>query len=144
MSSVSPFIAINEEESLPDDVNWLGFIEQVLSLKDITQGHFDFNFVSRDTLLDINKSHLKRDYHTDIITFNLGTTDNIIGDVYISLAQAKENAKNYGNSWVSEIKLLIIHGILHLLDYKDYTDKEKAVMENEQTRIIDKLKEIHE
>ncbi|MDA1353088.1 MAG: rRNA maturation RNase YbeY [bacterium] len=130
------FISINEEVALPEGQNWNAFIKEVLTLQNIQTGHFDFNFVNKATLLNINKNHLNRDYDTDIITFNLGTKENIIGDIYISIAQAKENAENYGNSWVGEIKLLIIHGILHLMDYRDYTDKEKAIMEKEQNRLI--------
>jgi probable rRNA maturation factor len=115
------------------------FAEQVCKEKNITDGCIDINFVSTETIVDLNKNYLKRDYVTDIITFNLGTTDSPVGDIYICCEKAKENADTYNNTYDNEIKLLIIHGILHILDYRDYSEEEKECMNTEQNRLLDLL-----
>lgn len=116
------------------------FFKHALSLKEIDCGSYDINFVDTETMKEINQTHLKRSYLTDIITFNLGTIENPIGDIYISLDKAKENAKTFNNLFENEIKLLLVHGLLHLLDYRDYTDEEKDIMNKEQERLLELLK----
>ena len=72
-------------------------------------------------MITINKTHLERDYLTDIITFNLGSLSDPIGDIYISPDKAMENAAQFKSSVTDEIKLLLVHGLLHILEYRDYT-----------------------
>ena len=76
----------------------------------------------------------------NIITFNLTDDSQILtGDIYIAPEIAEKNRKMYNNSFENEIKLLIIHGILHLLHYKDDTNTNKTIMDNEQKRILKEL-----
>ncbi len=115
------------------------FAKKVAKLKGLSEGQIDITFVDAETILKINIDHLKHDYVTDIITFNLGDTTTPIGDIYICIDQAVDNAKSFSNTVENEFRLLIIHGILHLLGYTDYTEEEKAIMDTEQTRILKEL-----
>jgi probable rRNA maturation factor len=115
------------------------FIRRVLTFIAMPHGSFEFTFVNNDKILEINRTFLQHDYETDIITFNLGTTDDIVGDVYISVDEASKNATEYGQTLDDEIRLLIVHGILHLLGYDDGTDEDRLIMEAEQVRIINEL-----
>jgi probable rRNA maturation factor len=115
------------------------FIKRALAFIKITHGSFEFTLVNNDKILEINRTFLQHDYETDIITFNLGTTEDIVGDVYISVDEASKNATEYGQSLDDEIRLLIIHGILHLLGYDDGHDEDRFIMEAEQDRIIKEL-----
>ncbi len=112
------------------------FITQVLTLKDINEGHIDFNFVSKKEIVTVNTAHLKHDYVTDAITYNYGSPDDIDGDIYICTEKVRENAKEFNHSFEDELKLVLVHCILHLLDYKDYTDEEKKTMMSEQDRLL--------
>lgn len=136
----SPEIIFNIEEPVPVAFDMEKFVRTVFNLKDITCGFFEFNFVNADMIVSLNQSHLGRDYVTDIITFNLGSSEDIVGDVYICVEQASENAAHYKHDFEDEIRLLLIHGILHLLDYQDYTDEEKQIMDVEQTRLLQEAK----
>ena len=111
-------------------------IHKILSLKHIDSGSIDFTFVDEAFIIDINTRYLNRTYSTDIVSFNLGTPDNIIGDVYICTEVALKNAKTYSHTIDRELQLLLIHGILHLLDYRDYSSEEKREMTKEQNRIL--------
>jgi probable rRNA maturation factor len=46
-----------------------------------------------------------------------------LGDIAIAPAVAKQNAKTYGRTFPSELKILILHGVLHLLGYDHETDR---------------------
>ena len=103
---------------------------------------FEFTFLTPEDIQAINKQYLNHDYPTDIISFNLSDEDEPIhGDIYICPRIAKKNALAYKSTFENEIKLLIVHGILHLLGYEDYTDAQKAKMDLEQTRIINSIKD---
>jgi probable rRNA maturation factor len=46
-----------------------------------------------------------------------------LGDIAIAPAVAKRNAKNYGRTLPAELKILILHGVLHLLGFDHETDR---------------------
>ena len=84
-------------------------------------------FCSDSFLLNINRTFLKHNYYTDIITFNYNGTE-IEGEAYISLERVLDNAKEFKVSSELEIFRLVIHGILHLCGYEDTTFREQAKM----------------
>ncbi|MGC4233964.1 MAG: rRNA maturation RNase YbeY [Niabella sp.] len=91
----------------------------------------NYIFCSDEDLLTINRQHLDHDYYTDIITFDLSETigaGHLISDIYISTDRVKENATITGNTFSSEFFRVIFHGVLHLIGYKDKTEKEQKKM----------------
>lgn len=87
-------------------------------------------FVSDEEMLDLNRSFLKHDYYTDILTFDLGSSilNVISGEIYISLPRAQENAELFNVTLENELHRLLIHGILHLCGYSDDTKESKKQM----------------
>ena len=79
-------------------------------------------------MLEINKEFLNHDYYTDIITFDYSETDVVSGDLFISIERIKDNAKTLKTSYQEELHRVIIHGVLHLLGYKDKTEEESENM----------------
>ena len=132
-------ILINEVLPLPKTINATAFIETICALKHIKSGQFEFNFVTDQLIQKINKDHLNHDYPTDTITFNLGDNHTIEADIYISLETASTNAKLYDTPLETEIKLYIIHCILHCLGYDDGNSTDKKVMETEQSRLLHEI-----
>ena len=49
--------------------------------------------------------------------------DASLGDIAIAPAVAKRNAKNYGRTLPAELKILILHGVLHLLGFDHEADR---------------------
>jgi len=92
----------------------------------------NFIFCDDDFLLEKNKTYLKHAYLTDIITFDYSDKKNISGDIFISIERVKENALLFGKSFENELKRVIIHGVLHLLGYKDKSKKEKKIMQEKE------------
>jgi probable rRNA maturation factor len=72
---------------------------------------------------------LKHNTLTDIITFDLSEKPGIIqGDIYISIERARENSKTFKANLASEVRRLMVHGILHLVGYSDKTAEDRNVM----------------
>lgn len=104
------------------------FIEKIFKLEKKKLQELHYIFCNDDYLLEINQQFLKHDYYTDIITFDLSETNDIYGEVYISIDRLKENA-DINNFWYSdELHRLIFHGAIHLCGFKDKTVKEKKRM----------------
>ena len=97
----------------------------------------NYIFCSDEYLLALNKNHLKHNYYTDIITFDLSNDGRIIADIFISAERAKENAKLFGNSVISEILRLLIHGALHLCGYNDKDKKAANEMRALENKYLD-------
>jgi rRNA maturation RNase YbeY len=98
-------------------------------------GAINYVFCTDNYLLDINNQYLKHDYYTDIVTFdNSDKKGEVAGDLFISIDRVKDNASSLKIEVKEELKRVMIHGILHLLGYKDKTkaqEKEIRQKENE-------------
>lgn len=97
------------------------------------------NFVNEETILQINKEYLKHNYSTDIITFNYSGSNKILdGEIFISLDEARNNAKKYKVSVNKELNRLVIHGVLHLCGYDDTTVRQKKIMKSVENQLTNK------
>ena len=105
------------------------WIIQTIENEEYKPGTLNIIFTNDDLLVQLNKEYLKHFSLTDIITFDLSDSGGIVeGDIYISIERAKENARAYREPFQREVHRLIIHGVLHLLGYKDKTKAERDEM----------------
>jgi probable rRNA maturation factor len=98
-------------------------------------------FVDNKEIREINRRYLSRDYPTNVISFSLTEGEfgdinpNILGDIVISAETAFKDAQKSGIDFNDELAFLMIHGVLHLLNYNhENSCKAKAQMmkKNEQ------------
>jgi rRNA maturation RNase YbeY len=105
-------------------------------------GNIHYTFLSDEELLVMNQQYLNHNYFTDIITFPLSASDDIIsGEIFISIDRVADNAKQNSVDFNNELFRVLVHGILHLIGYDDHSDEEKAVMrekENLYLKLIEK------
>jgi rRNA maturation RNase YbeY len=94
----------------------------------LVMGDINFIFCSDEYLLKINKQFLNHDYYTDIITFDYSSDTLLSGDLFISVERVLENSKIYKTVFQEELRRVMIHGILHLMGYKDSTNEESQKM----------------
>jgi probable rRNA maturation factor len=98
----------------------------------------NYVFCTDEYLLEINRSYLKHDTYTDIVTFQLsGKGEPLLSDIYISIERVRENAENFGTSFRSELHRVIFHGALHLCGYKDKSKKDSEVMRAMENRYLE-------
>jgi probable rRNA maturation factor len=68
----------------------------------------------------LNRDFLGKDYATDVLSFP-GAGE--LGDIAISAARARAQAAAYGHSFETEIRILMLHGVLHLLGMDHESDR---------------------
>ena len=120
-----------QNKKLLDDVDFLGlskWLEQVVIREKKFLGEIVCVFCDDKYLLEKNIKYLNHDYLTDVITFDYCEDRTVSGDILISVERVKENAKSYNVSFFTEIKRVIVHGLLHLLGYDDKTSSSKKEM----------------
>jgi probable rRNA maturation factor len=62
-----------------------------------------------------NRQYRKKDYPTDVLSFPAGDAAEGIGELAISFDRAREQALEHGHATADEIRILILHGVLHLI-----------------------------
>ena len=101
--------------------------------------NLEINFISGEDIHAINKSYLKHDYTTDIITFNyFDSLQSIDGEIFISIDDALSNSKKFKVTLSDELVRLVIHGILHLLGYDDQNLTDKKIMKRLENKLLSK------
>lgn len=119
----------NEEVdiTLKNQMLIIQWIKDTIRQENQQLGNLNFIFCSDAYLHQINLEYLNHDTYTDIITFPYSDSS-VEGDIYISIDRIKENADKFKVSFENELNRVIIHGVLHLLGYKDKSNKEKEQM----------------
>ena len=105
------------------------WLKDVIKKENKKLGCVNFIYCSDGYLLDLNKTYLKHNDLTDVITFNFSENEKTIeGDVYISTDRVRENSKKFSETFVSELLRTMIHGVLHLMGHNDKKTKDKELM----------------
>lgn len=99
-------------------------------------GDVAYVFCNDEKILEVNRQYLQHDYYTDIITFDYSSGDVISGDLFISLDTVRSNAEGLGVDYETELRRVIIHGILHLCGVNDKGPGEREVMEAEENKAL--------
>ncbi len=102
---------------------------------------FNIIFVTKDEIKRINNEFRKTDKVTDVISFALCDDEDIIqtnelGDIFICVDRAIEQAADYGHSITREMAFLAVHGYLHLCGYDHMTPEDEKVMFQKQDDIL--------
>jgi len=90
-------------------------------------------------LLEKNIQFLNHDTLTDVITFDYCENDLINGDILISSDRVEENAKTYKVNYLTELHRVMVHGLLHLLGYKDKKKKDAKTMREKENYYLNKI-----
>ncbi|TSA35361.1 MAG: rRNA maturation RNase YbeY [Porphyromonadaceae bacterium] len=117
------------------------WLHDIVRLEGKKPGVISYIFCSDEFLVDINIKFLKRDYYTDVISFDYTENEVISGDIMVSVDRVKENAVNMGVVYIEELKRIMVHGLLHLIGYKDSTKELKAIMSSREDFYLAMAKE---
>lgn len=109
--------------------NWLN---EVASKESFELGSINLIFCSDNYLLEVNRKHLNHDYYTDIITFDYTEDDVLTGDLFISMDRVKDNAESQSEMFHVELLRVIVHGVLHLMGYKDKSSADQEEMRSKE------------
>jgi len=106
------------------------------------------SYVDNEFIHKMNKQYRGIDRPTDVISFAFLDSENdkqqvlktkgpvVLGDIYISLDKAKEQAEEYGHPLDRELRFLFVHGLLHLLGYDHMKKEDEEIMFKLQEEIL--------
>lgn len=118
------------------------WIKKVVESEGKELGELNIILTRDKELLELNKTYLSRKYLSDVITFDYNQEKKISGDIYLSVERIRENALKFNERVDREILRVIIHGILHLMGYRDKKVEEQTKMrqkEDECLYMFDKM-----
>ena len=109
------------------------WLERAIKIENKKLTEINYILCNDTFLLKLNKKFLKHNTLTDVISFDMAETDNSInGEIYISIDKVKANASKYKVKIQDELHRVMIHGLLHLVGYNDFTVEEKEIMRKKE------------
>ena len=141
MNELEVFNQTNEELKEIDELSKLfPFLANYFNLENVISNVI---ITDNETIHRLNKEYRNIDKETDVISFALEDDKTIIdspirvlGDIYISLDKAKQQAKEYNHSLKRELCFLMTHGFLHLLGYDHMKKEDEEIMFPLQEKIL--------
>ena len=119
-------------------------LEEEMGLADYELG---ISFVSSSRMAEINQQYLQHEGSTDVITFDYregyeagSESSELAGEIYISVSDARRQAREFGTRWEEEVVRYIVHGVLHLRGYDDLAAAKRTVMKREENRLLRGMK----
>ena len=90
----------------------------------VTPNRFFTCLITNDSeLRRLNRFFLGHDYATDVLSFPLADDNEQLGEIAISIQRAAAQALEHGHDCQDELRLLMLHGVLHLMGMDHETDR---------------------
>ncbi|HQL39394.1 MAG TPA: rRNA maturation RNase YbeY [Anaerolineaceae bacterium] len=139
-------IAIEVDHVIDIDNSWLEKVASYALNFQSPKPNVDLSIIitDNDLLQELNREYLGIDAPTDVLSFNVDEIDPetgnyYLGDIIISYQKANEQAVTAGHEIQSELSLLIIHGVLHLLGMDHDTPESQEPMWKIQDQILSNM-----
>ena len=132
-----PLIAIDDRQTDAVDIEGLrALARECLVGEGVVDAELSISFATEDEIADLHRRYLQQDGPTDVLSFPLDDEAGedglrLLGDVVIAPAVA---ARNNPDDPGSELRLLLVHGILHLLGHDHMEQADRATMWARQER----------
>lgn len=96
-----------------------------------------YYFVSEQEILTINSKFLNHNFITDIISFDNSFLQNVEGEIFICISEVKKNARLHNAlNFTEELNRVILHGLLHLIGYKDGNVDDRKIMRSKEANYL--------
>lgn len=123
--------------ALPKPLKTRKWVKNISQSDGYRIGELNYVFCSDNYLLEINRQYLDHDYFTDIITFDNSEEEKLLeGDIYISIDRVRENAAEFHADFETELRRVIIHGLLHLMGWEDGDENLKKLMRTKEDEAL--------
>jgi probable rRNA maturation factor len=122
------------------------FVRCICSEENVDTNEIIINFIEKEKIKKLHKHFFDDDTVTDCISFPIDSPEeanvgySILGEIYVCPSVAIAYSEKNNISSYDEVALYIIHGILHLIGYKDITEKEQRVMRKKEKKCMDLIK----
>jgi probable rRNA maturation factor len=131
-----PRILVSDRQSEPVDRDGLVELARAtLEAEGEPRSELSVSFVTAEEMADLHRTYLGEEGPTDVLSFPMDELGEdgvrVLGDVVIAPAVA---AANRPDEPTSELRLLLVHGILHLLGHDHEDEDDRAAMWAKQER----------
>jgi len=113
-------------------------VQNVLSAENRTSAAISVALVDNATIRALNRRHLGHDWPTDVISFPLSAPDEpvLAGELVVSAEMAVVGGAEHGLEPGDELRLYVVHGLLHLCGYDDRDQADARVMRQRQEELL--------
>jgi probable rRNA maturation factor len=118
---------------------WLG---SIISQEGYSEGEVSVVFCDDKHLFKLNVEFLNHDTLTDVIGFNYSLSNEIHGEIYISIDRVEDNAVEFSQAFETELLRVMAHGVLHFCGYNDKTDLESSLMRAKEDFYLNQLNDM--
>ncbi len=123
---------------LKDEQSITKWLKYAINTENKELGEINYIFCNDQYLLKKNQKYLQHNTFTDIITFDYTEENRLSADIFISIERVKENAITFAVLFETELKRVIIHGVLHLMGYKDKSKEDAETMRSKENFYLSK------
>ncbi len=102
----------------------------------LTEAEVSVVLTDDERIRAINLAWRGKDAATDVLSFPQDDPL-VLGDIVVSLDTARRAAEELGHDVLVEVRVLLVHGLCHLLGYDHETDEEAAEMRALEARLLD-------
>ena len=122
-------------EQLPE-AEYTALAEYVLQAEQaLPESELSISLVSVQEIHELNRQYRGIDAPTDVLAFE--NDGELLGDVVLCPAIAREHAQDFDSDFNSEMELMLTHAILHLCGYDHQNDEEAEAMEARENELLD-------
>jgi rRNA maturation RNase YbeY len=117
-------------------------VAALTSLPDVNDWQLAFHFAGARKMAHINETHLHHPGPTDVITFDYNDPaqpHRLVGDVFICVDVAVEQAREFRTTWQEELARYIVHALLHLCGHDDLAAAPRRRMKQAENRLVRQL-----
>jgi probable rRNA maturation factor len=132
--STMSVLVSNRQESPVDEVTLAALAERTLAAEGRPDVELSLSFVGDDEMADLHVRYLDEPGPTDVLSFPMDE-DGLLGDVVVCPAEAARNNTDVA----AELRLLVVHGVLHLLGYDHEADDDRRAMWAKQDAYVGSL-----
>ncbi len=163
------FGADEQSDVAVDLLRWVRLARFVLTEERVPEdAELSVIFVDEQAIADLNERFLGGAGPTDVLAFPMdddvvlggrqpdqggrgpgspsepGDPPVVLGDVVVCPAIAERQAPEHGSSGTDELALLVVHGVLHLLNYDHAEERESAAMKGRERELLDRFRLLEE
>lgn len=142
MNKTKPEVIVINEENYEIPNGFVGLISSILTHENETLDKIvTITFIDEDEIKQLYNKYYGYAQSTDVLSFEAGEIDpesgkEILGDLVICYPFVYHQSLTLGNELFDEIKLMVVHGMLHLLGYDHNTEDQKSEMWLSQSEIL--------
>ncbi len=135
---------VDREEFIdgPARENLIRLVEKILAYLDLSaRSELCVSLVSDGDMRELNRQYRQIDATTDVLCFpqKSEATPDLLGDIVISYETAVRHSRRLEITVEEELRLLVVHAVLHLLGFDHKKKKERETMREKEKEVLDYL-----